>query len=134
MTVIMAKLSDDVREDFPGVGMNSGAGAVQFIGDMPARKVDGPLILVAGMRVRLPEERGMSGTPRTVQAVAVAVERDGFGRDRDGRIVPNFRGVVITAEGGEYRTGVTGSMEYVRREWLRFAVESGTFRRVARMS
>lgn len=129
--VTLAKLGDDVREDFPGVGMNSGRGPVQFIGGAPTRKVDGPLILVAGMRVNLPEEKGMDGAPRTVAAVAVAIERDGF-RDAD-ETVPSYRGVVITSEGGRYPTGPLGSMEYVRREWLRLAVQSGTFQRVARM-
>lgn len=129
--VTLEKLGDDAREDFPGVGMNTGAGAVQFIGGVPTRKVDGPLILVAGMRVNLPEEKGMDGAPRTVAAVAVAVERDGF-RDAE-ETVPSFRGVVITAEGGRYPTGPLGTMEYVRREWLRLAVQSGTFQRVARM-
>ena len=111
---------------------NAGTGRIMFIGGIPTRPVGGPLILVAGMRVNLPEEKGMSGVPRTVAAVAVAVERDGF-RDAD-ETVPSYRGVVITAEGGRYPTGPLGTMEYVRREWLRLAVESGTFRRVARMS
>lgn len=130
--VTLAKLGDDVREDVPGAGTNSGSGPVQFIGGIPTRPVDGPLILVSGMRVNLPEEKGMNGAPRTVAAVAVAIERNGF-RDADGT-VPSFRGVVITAEGGRYATGPLGTMEHVRREWLRLAVESGTFRRVARMS
>jgi len=129
--VTLAKLSDGTREDFPGVGMNSGAGELQFIGGMPTRKIDGPLIMVAGMRVNLPESVKVPG-PRRVRAVAVAVERDGF-RDA-AETVPSYRGVVITADGDEYRTGPRGEMEYVRREWLRLAVESGTFRRVARMS
>lgn len=132
--VTLAKLGDDVREDFPGVGTNHGPGTLQFIGGTPVRKVGGPLIMVAGMRVRLPEEKGMGGPARTVQAVAVAIEQDGTGRDRDGNPAPSFRGTVITAEGGEYRTGPRGSMEAVRLEWLRLAVESGTFQRVARMS
>jgi hypothetical protein len=131
MAVDMAKLGDGVREIFPGVG-NAGTGSVQFIGDVPARRVGGPLILVAGMRVNLPEESGMDGTPRRVRAVAVAVERDGF-RDAD-KTVPSYRGVVITVEGGRYPTGPRGDMESVRLAWLRLAVESGTFRRVARMS
>lgn len=128
--VTLTKTTDgeptDMREG------NAGTGRIMFIGGIPTRPVDGPLILVAGMRVNLPEEKGMSGVPRTVAAVAVAVERDGF-RDAD-ETVPSYRGVVITAEGGRYPTGPLGTMEYVRREWLRLAVESGTFRRVARMS
>jgi hypothetical protein len=128
--VTLEKLGDDVREDFPGVGMNAGAGAVQFIGGTPTRKVDGPLILVAGMRVNLPESVKVPG-PRRVRAVAVAVERDGF-RDAAGA-VPSYRGVVITADGDEYATGPRGDMESVRLAWLRLAVESGTFQRVARM-
>ena len=129
--VTLAKLGDDVREDFPGVGMDSGTGTVQFIGDMPARKVGGPLILVSGMRVNLPETVRVPG-PRRVRAVAVAVERDGF-RDA-AETVPSYRGVVITADGDEYATGPRGDMESVRLAWLRLAVESGTLRRVARMS
>lgn len=131
MTVTLAKLGDDVREDVPGVGTNHGPGVLQFIGGTPLRKVGGPLILVSGMRVRLPETDRMGGTPR-VRAVAVAIERDGF-RDR-GETVPSFRGTVITAEGDEYPTGPRGDMEAVRLAWLRLAVESGTFQRVARMS
>jgi hypothetical protein len=129
--VTLAKLGDDVREDFPGVGMNSGTGALQFIGGMPTRKIDGPLLLVAGMRVNLPESVRVPG-PRRVKAVAVAIERDGF-RDA-GETVPSYRGVVITEDGDEYPTGPRGDMESVRLAWLRLAVESGTFRRIARMS
>ncbi|WGV36034.1 hypothetical protein SEA_FRANKENWEENIE_363 [Streptomyces phage Frankenweenie] len=128
--VTLEKLGGDVREDSPGVGMNTGAGAVQFIGGTPTRKVDGPLILVAGMRVNLPESVKVPG-PRRVRAVAVAVERDGF-RDA-AETVPSYRGVVITADGDEYATGPRGDMESVRLAWLRLAVESGTFQRVARM-
>lgn len=131
MAVIMEKMGDGVREIFPGVG-NVGTGSVQFIGDVPAQRADGPLILVSGMRVNLPEESGMDGARRRVRAVAVAVERDGF-RDAD-ETVPSYRGVVITAEGGRYPTGPRGDMPSVRLAWLRLAVESGTFRRVARMS
>ncbi len=130
-TVTLAKLSDDVREDVPGTGTNSGSGPVQFIGGIPTRPVDGPLILVSGMRVNLPETVRVPG-PRRARAVAVAVERDGF-RDA-AETVPSYRGVVITADGDEYVTGPRGDMESVRLAWLRLAVESGTFRRVARMS
>lgn len=128
MGVMLAKPSDDVREDAPGAGTNDGPGVIQFIGGMPSRKVDGPLIRVAGMRVRLP---GNIAGPPVVRAVAVAIERDGF-RDRE-ETVPSYTGTVITSEGDEYRTGVRGSMEYVRREWLRFAVETGTFTGIGRM-
>lgn len=130
VAVTLAKLGDDVREDFPGVGMNSGTGALQFIGGIPTRKADGPLLLVSGMRVNLPDSVKVPG-PRRVKAVAVAIERDGF-RDA-AETVPSFRGVVITREGDEYPTGPRGSMEDVRRQWLRLAVESGTFAGVARM-
>lgn len=128
--VTLEKLGDDVREDSPGVGMNSGSGALQFIGGTPLRKVDGPLILVSGMRVRLPETVKIAG-PAVVRAVAVAVEQDGY-RDA-AETVPSFRGVVITADGDEYPTGPRGTMEYVRYEWLNLALNSGTFRRVARL-
>lgn len=128
MGVMLAKLSDDVREGAPGAGTNDGPGVIQFIGGMPSRKVDGPLIRVAGMGVRLP---GNIAGPPVVRAVAVAIERDGF-RDRE-ETVPSYIGTVITSEGDEYRTGVRGSLEYVRREWLRFAVETGTFTGIGRM-
>lgn len=129
--VTLAKLSDGTREDVRDVGMNSGTGELRFIGDTPTRKIDGPLLLVSGMRVRLPETVKIPG-PRVVRAVAVGIERDGF-RDAAGT-VPSFRGVVITSEGDEYPTGPRGDMEAVRLAWLRLAVESGTLRRVARMS
>lgn len=132
MGVMLAKLSDGVREDAPGAGTNDGPGVIQFIGGMPSRRVDGPLIRVAGMRVRLPENDRRIAGPDRVSAVAVAIEPDGY-RDRE-CTVPSYIGFVITTEGTEFRTGVRGSMEYVRREWLRFAVETGTFAGIGRMS
>lgn len=130
--VALAKLGDGVaREVTPGSGTNTVP--VRFIGGMPVRPVGGPLILVTGMRVNLRVTSVIPG-PRHVRAVAVAVEPDGTGRDETGAVAPSFRGVVITADGDEFRTGPRGSMEYVRREWLRLALESGTLRRVARMS
>lgn len=131
MGVTLEKLGDDVREDVPGSGANDGHGVITFIGDMPARKVGGPLILVAGMRVNLPDSVKVPG-PRRVRAVAVAIERNGF-RDA-GKTVPSYQGTVITEDGDEYVTGPRGDMENVRLAWLRLAVESGTLRRVARMS
>lgn len=131
MMITLAKLSDGVTEINPGTGMNAGTGPLLIIGGAPTRKTDGPLILVAGMRVNLPASVGIPG-PRRVRAVAVAIERDGF-RDA-AKTVPSFQGVVITADGDEYRTGPRGDMESVRLAWLRLAVESGTLRRVARMS
>jgi hypothetical protein len=128
MGVLLAKLSDGVREDVPGAGTNHGPGVIQFIGGMPSRRVNGPLIRVSGMRVRLP---GNIAGPPVVRAVAVAIEPDGF-RDREGT-VPSYVGTVITSEGDEYATGVRGSLEFVRREWLRFAVETGTFNGISRM-
>lgn len=131
MSVTLVKATDGQTEINPGAGMNSGSGPVLFIGNAPTRKVNGPLLLVSGMRVNLPESVTVPG-PRRVRAVAVAVERDGF-RDA-AKTVPSFRGVVITQDGDEYPTGPRGDMESVRLAWLRLAVESGTLRRVARMS
>lgn len=130
--VALAKLGDGVaREVTPRSGTNTVP--VRFIGGMPVRPVEGPLIRVANMRVNLPEEKGMNGPRRTVEAVAVAVEPHGTGRDAEGGKVPSFRGVVITAEGGRYPAGPLGSMEHVRREWIRFALADGTFAGLARM-
>jgi len=126
--VTLAKAGDGVREDFPGVG-ELGSGPVRFMGRIPVRNAGGPLILVSGMRVRVTSS--LPG-PFRVRAVAVAIRPDGH-RDR-AETVPSYRGVVITSEGHEYPTGPRGTMESVRLEWLRLAVESGTFSRVARMS
>jgi hypothetical protein len=135
MSVTLAKVTDGQVGINPGVGMNSGSGPVRFIGQapsfVPTRKVAGPLILVTGMRVNLPGTVKVPG-PRRVRAMAVAIERDGF-RDA-AKTVPSYRGVVITQDGDEYATGPRGDMESVRLAWLRLAVESGTLRRVARMS
>lgn len=130
MTVALAKLGDDAVELVPGSG-GAVTVPVRFIGGIPAQRANGPLVLLSGMWVNLPEETGMDGRPRKVRAVAVEVERDGF-RDA-GETVSSFRGTVITSEGGRYQVGPRGTMEYVRREWIRFALADGVFAGVARM-
>lgn len=127
--VTLAKLGDDTTEIVPGSGTNTVP--VRFVGGMPVRRTEGPLILVAGMYVNLPESVKIPG-PRRVRAVAVSIERDGF-RDRE-CTVPSYIGTVHTVSDGEFMTGPRGSMEAVRLAWLRLAVESGTLCRVARMS
>lgn len=129
--VTLEKERSDVREHFAGVGMNEGAAPITFIGGVPLRKVNGPLIITTGMRVRVPAGVGIPG-PSRVRAVAVAIEPDGY-RDR-GETAPSYIGTVFTADGAEYVTGPRGPMEEVRLAWLRLVVESGTFAGVARMS
>lgn len=129
--VTLEKERSEVREHFAGVGMNEGPARVAFVGRIPLRRVNGPLFITSGMRVRVPAGVGIPG-PYRVRAVAVGIEPDGY-RDRAGT-VPSFTGVVFTADGGEYVTGPRGSMEEVRREWLRLIVEAGAFAGVARMS
>lgn len=111
--------------------MNDGPARVAFVGKIPARRVNGPLIITSGMRVRVPAGVGIPG-PSRVRAVAVAIEPDGY-RDR-GQTAPSYIGTVFTTDGAEYVTGPRGSMEDVRLAWLRLIIESGTFAGIARMS
>lgn len=111
--------------------MNDGPARVAFVGKIPTRRVNGPLIITSGMRVRVPAGVGIPG-PSRVRAVAVAIEPDGY-RDR-GQTAPSYIGTVFTADGAEYVTGPRGDMESVRLAWLRLIIESGTFAGIARMS
>lgn len=129
--VTLEKERSEVRDEIAGVGMNDGPARVAFIGRIPTRRVNGPLIITSGMRVRVPAGVGIPG-PSRVRAVAVAIEPDGY-RDR-GQTAPSYIGTVFTADGAEYVTGPRGSMADVRLAWLRLVVESGTFAGIARMS
>jgi hypothetical protein len=110
MTVVtLAKLGDDVREDFPGVG-ELGGGPVEFIGGVPVareriRRTVRPARYVTGGRVQV---CGISIGGRRVRFLDV----NGPG----GTAWILADGIRIPAD--EYRT--TG-------DWFRFLLDSGSF-------
>lgn len=103
----MAKQSDGVRDAGAVPLADEGSGTLTLIGGVPARKVNGAVIRVAGLRVR--------GVPVS----CVTIE--------------SGSAWLVMADGRELWTGELGSVDWLRRSWIRQTLDTGTFAGIGRM-
>jgi hypothetical protein len=110
MGVSLAKLGDDVAETVRDANMNDGAGRLNFVGGMPAHKVDGAVIRLTGGMLRCVT---IERTPAEFGTLTVAT--------------------TYMTDGTMHRDTTWAGFEATRTAWLRYAVANGIYAGVGRM-